>query len=68
MVLVLVSDRIVFGAAPGTGVNLRTQRPTPEAVADAVDRALGEDGLRTAARSIAAEIAAVPGVLPACCG
>lgn len=45
-----------------TGVNLRTQRPTPRAVARAVRSVLSDRRYRDAARRIGADIAASPGV------
>ncbi|MGV9614438.1 glycosyltransferase [Nocardia xishanensis] len=41
----------------GVGVDLGTARPRPAAVAAAVDRVLSADGYRTAARSLATEMA-----------
>lgn len=46
----------------GTGVNLRTQRPTEAAIAAAVDRVLGTPSFRQRAQEIQAEIVASPGV------
>jgi MGT family glycosyltransferase len=43
----------------GTGVNLRTGTPAPEKVAAGVRQVLAEDGFRTAAGRVAAEIAAL---------
>lgn len=54
-----VSARIEW---TGTGVNLRTNAPSPDQVASAVDRVLAEPGFRAAAQRLAAEISAAPGV------
>jgi MGT family glycosyltransferase len=54
-----VSARVEWS---GTGVNLRTNTPSPEKVAAAVDRVLADPTYRRAAQRIGAEIAAAPGV------
>ncbi|MFE5671513.1 glycosyltransferase [Agromyces sp. NPDC056523] len=41
----------------GVGLNLKTGRPTPDAIRSAVDRLLGEPGFRLRARELAAHIA-----------
>jgi len=44
------------------GVNLRTGRPSEQAIAEAVHRVLGDPGFRLRARALQAEVAAAPGV------
>ena len=46
----------------GTGVNLRTNRPAPAAIAKAVDRVLADPSYRAAARRIGERIRAADGV------
>lgn len=46
----------------GVGVNLRTGRPTEQAIAEAVDRVLGDPRFRRRGRALQAEVAAAPGV------
>lgn len=46
----------------GAGLNLRTNRPSPASVADAVQQVLAEPTCRAAARRLGAEIDAAPGV------
>ncbi|MGW9631082.1 glycosyltransferase [Agromyces sp. NPDC055520] len=54
-----VSARVQWS---GVGVNLRTNRPSPEQVRAAVDRVLAEPGYRVASERIGAEIAASEGL------
>lgn len=54
-----VSARIVW---TGSGVSLKTNTPSAEKVAAAVDRVLADPSYRTAAARLGAEIAASPGV------
>jgi MGT family glycosyltransferase len=54
-----VSARIAWS---GVGVNLRTNRPTPEQVAKAVRTVLADRGFAEASARIGADIAAAPGV------
>ena len=53
-----VSARIEW---TGTGVNLRTNTPSPEQVAAAVDKVLAQPSYREAAARLGAEIQAAPG-------
>ncbi len=53
-----VAARIAWS---GTGVNLRTQHPTPDRIRRAIERVRAEPGYRDAARRIGADIAAAPG-------
>ncbi len=46
----------------GAGVNLRTNRPTSDQVADAVRLVLDDPGYRKASAAIGAQIAAAPGL------
>lgn len=46
----------------GAGINLRTGRPKPEAIRDAVRKVLGDGRYRAGSRRIGAAIAASPGV------
>lgn len=46
----------------GAGINLKTGRPKPEAVRDAVRRVLSDGRYRAASQRIGAAIAASPGV------
>jgi UDP:flavonoid glycosyltransferase YjiC (YdhE family) len=54
-----VSARVTW---TGTGISLRTNTPSPEKVAAAVDEVLADPSYRAAAERIGAEIAAAPGV------
>ncbi|MET4638136.1 glycosyltransferase [Mycetocola sp. 2940] len=46
----------------GVGINLKTNRPTPKQVRDAVRKVLADDRYRVASRRIGADIAASPGL------
>ncbi|WP_037362227.1 glycosyltransferase [Nakamurella lactea] len=53
-----VSARVAWS---GAGVDLRTNRPTPEAIADAVGQVLADPSYRAASLRLAQEIAGAPG-------
>ncbi|MBT2549661.1 hypothetical protein J7I85_15260 [Arthrobacter sp. ISL-65] len=46
----------------GVGINLKTGRPKPEAIRDAVQKVLGDGRYRAGSQRIGAAIAASPGV------
>ncbi len=50
-----IGNRVAFS---GAGINLKTKRPRPEPVAEAVDRLLADDCYRAAARRLQAELSA----------